>query len=489
MTGGEAVVAALAANGAALAFGMPGIHNLAVFDALVDRPEFRFVVVRNEQGASYMANGVGRATGRPGICLTTTGPAACNAVTGVGDAVRDSVPMLVIASQIRADLIGQSKGAFHEVADQLGMFRAAGAWTTRTDRVEQIPAAINAAWVAATHGRPGPAYVEIPEDVLYGEAEVQVQPAAVPPRPGVTAAECDSILAMLRQTERPVVVAGGGVHAARAGDELQSLVECWGLPVVTTVNGKGAIPEDHPLSAGVLPAGEPAAAELLSRADLVLALGTSFSQVSTASWSLPYPARLIHVDIDGSLIGRSVPAALKVVADVRTALAQLNAAAAAEKPRAPSAWVAEAAGMRRGIEAAATGSAGLELVRVMRRVLPADAAQAGDGLKLILERRKEPHPDEGVAKHLSGHQVGFGALSQQSMPFPTLGRRDIFLRQAAPAQQFLGELHGELEGGRSVGHGLVAQRGQPPFTRFQAGPPIKAPSAWPTARHRSVGHR
>ena len=378
MTGGEAVAATLEANGVDLAFGMPGIHNLAIFDALVDRPHFRFVVVRNEQGASFMANGVGRVTGRPGVCLITTGPAACNALTGVGDAVRDSAPMLVIASQIGSDLIGQNKGAFHEVADQQGMFRAAGAWTTRANRVEQIPASINAAWVAATHGRPGPAYVEIPEDVLYGEAEVRVRPAAAPPRPGLGADTCGAILEMLRQAERPLVLAGAGVHSAGAGDELQALVERLGLPVITTVNGKGAIPEEHPLCAGVLPAGDPAAAELVGRADLMLALATSFSQVNTAAWSLPYPEQLIHVDIDAALIGRSIPAALGVVADVRQTLTQLCAAAPAEGPGASSGWVSEVLELRRAIEAPMAGALGRELVGVMRRLLPADAVVVGD---------------------------------------------------------------------------------------------------------------
>ena len=123
MTGGEAAIATLEANGVRLAFGIPGMHNLAIYDALVDRPALRHILVRNEQGGSIMANAVGRATGRPGVCLVTTGPAACNALTGVADAARESVPMLVLASQIALDLIGQGKGAFHEVADQKGCSR------------------------------------------------------------------------------------------------------------------------------------------------------------------------------------------------------------------------------------------------------------------------------------------------------------------------------------------------------------------------------
>ena len=216
MRGGEAVVATLEANHARLAFGMPGIHNLAVFDALLDRVAFRHILVRNEQGGSIMANAVGRTTGRPGVCVVTTGPAACNALTGVADAARDSVPMLVVASQIESHLVGQDRGAFHEVADQMGMFRAAGAFSVRANRVEQVPAAINAAWVAMTHGRPRPAYVEVPEDILFAEGEVEVAAAAAPPLPGVAPERAAEILSLILKAKRPLVYAGGGVLSGGA---------------------------------------------------------------------------------------------------------------------------------------------------------------------------------------------------------------------------------------------------------------------------------
>ena len=378
MTGGEAVVATLEANGARLAFGMPGIHNLAIYEALRKRPAFRHVLVRNEQGASIMANAAGRSTGRPGICVVTTGPAASNAVTGLADAARDSVPMLVVASQVHSRLIGQNKGAFHEILDQRGMFQAAGAWALRANRVEQIPAAVNAAWVAMTHSCPRPAYLEIPQDILFAEAEVEILPAPDAARPALAPRHQAEILRLIREAQRPLVYVGGGAAKSGSSDELLKLVERFSLPVFSTIQGKGVLPEDHSLSAGVMQVGNPACQALLSRADLMLALGTSFSEINTQSWSTRFPPRLIHVDIDGSQIARNVPAALGVTGDVRTVLVSLNAAAEGMESCPPSDWVGEVTGLREQIQAAVEGSPGAVLTQTLRRLLPRDAVLVGD---------------------------------------------------------------------------------------------------------------
>jgi len=384
MTGGQAVAAALYVNGTRVLFGIPGMHNLAIYDALHDYPELRHVVARNEQAASYMANGVGRATGRPGVCVVTTGPGACNTLAGVGDAARESVPMLVIASQIASHLLGQGKGAFHEMSDQMGMFAAAGAWTGRANRVEQVPALINAAWVAMTHGRPRPAYVEIPYDVLFAEGDAQIVPAAPAPRPGATPAQVAAIVERLRIAQRPIVHVGGGATRSDAGAELQKLVERLGLPVVSTIHGKGVLPEDHPLSSGSWPLGDPTCKAFFARADLMLALGTGFSEVSTAFYTAQYPAELIHVDIDGAQIGRTVPASLGVAGDVRTVLSQINQALgsagqkALQAPPERAAWTAEVVDMPRRIAAVVEGMPGAAISQAMRRQFPRDSILAGD---------------------------------------------------------------------------------------------------------------
>ena len=386
MTGGAAAVATLEANGVQLAFGMPGMHNLAIYDALLDRPAFRHILVRNEQGASFMANGVGRATGQPGVCIVTTGPAACNALTGVADGMRESVPMLVVASQINSRFIGQNKGAFHEVLDQKGMFAATGAWTMRANSVDQIPHAINAAWVAMTHSRPRPAYVEIPEDILFAEGDVEVSAAPEAPRPGGTPEQYARVLDSLRRAQRPLVYVGAGVARSGAGDALVELIQRFNLPVVSTINGKGVVPEDHPLCVGTLPIREPNCSKVFAQADFLLALGTSFSQASTGFWTTSFPAELVHVDIDGSQIGRNVPASLGIVGDVRTVLADLNAIASEtqDRPeidlvqvRTPE-WVPALMSLRPRMEKAVEGSPGAVIADVMRRLLPRDTVIIGD---------------------------------------------------------------------------------------------------------------
>jgi thiamine pyrophosphate-dependent acetolactate synthase large subunit-like protein len=378
MTGGQAAVATLEANGANLAFGMPGIHNLPIYDALLDRPAFRSILVHNEQSASYMANGAGRTTRRPGVCIVTTGPAACNALAGVADAARDSAPMLVIASQISSHLMGQGKGAFHEMADQMGMYRAAGAWTARPNRVEQIPAAINAAWAAITYGRPQPAYVEIPEDILRAQGDAEIAPVAAAPRPGATPEQVERVLQLLQRAQRPLVYVGAGAARSGAEVELTRFIERFNLPAVSTVHGKGVVAEDHPLSAGALPIWDVTCQTLFAEADLVLALGTGFSEVSTNAWTVEFPRQLIHVDIDGSQIGRSTPATLGIVGDVRTIVAQLNAASNASMPSAPAAWTERVLDLSRRVARAVADSEGMIFMQAMRDLLPRDAIVVGD---------------------------------------------------------------------------------------------------------------
>ena len=378
MTGGEAVVAALEANGADVAFGIPGIHNLPIYDALLDRPTFRSVLARNEQSACYMANGAGRTTRRPGVCIVTTGPAACNALAGVADAVRDSAPLLVIASQISSHLMGQGKGTFHEMADQIGMYRSAGAWTIRPNRVEQIPAAVNAAWAAMTYGRPRPAYIEIPEDILRSEGEVEIAPVAPAPLPAASKEQIDRALQLLQSAQRPLVYVGAGASRSGAEEELTCFVKRFNLPVVSTVHGKGVVAEDHPLSAGTLPIWDVTCQTVFAEADLVLALGTGFSEVSTLGWTVEFPRQLIHVDIDGSQIGRSVPVELGIAGDVRTVVAQLNAAADESMGAAPAAWTERVLDLSRRVAKAVAGSDGTVFMQAMRELLPRDSIIVGD---------------------------------------------------------------------------------------------------------------
>src|SRR5215471_12971186 len=180
MTGGQAVVAALEAHGVRAVFGMPGVHNLALYDAFLDAPEIRHVVVRHEQAAGFAADGYARATGRPGVAITTAGPGATNALTAVAEAWSDSSPVVLIASHIESPYVEQERGFGHELRGQLDVFQTATRFRSRPLHVGEIGPSIAEAFSKAQSGRPRPVLVQIPQDVLNDSADVDpVQPLPV----------------------------------------------------------------------------------------------------------------------------------------------------------------------------------------------------------------------------------------------------------------------------------------------------------------------
>ena len=200
----------LEAQGVDTIFGIPGVHNLAIYDALLDAG-IRHIVARHEQGAAFMADGYARASGRIGACLCTSGPALLNAATSLGTAYCDSSPLLCIASQIPAAAIGKEKGFIHECRDQLGCLRPVVSWCERADSVSAIPAVLGEAFARMRDGRPRPAAVEIPCDVLDGSGTACIPPAAMPRAPAPAAPDLDAAVQALRQSKRPVIWAGGGL--------------------------------------------------------------------------------------------------------------------------------------------------------------------------------------------------------------------------------------------------------------------------------------
>lgn len=359
-TGGQALVAALKAHGVDVVFGIPGAHTLAIYDALRDEPGIRNVVARHEGGAGYMADGYARASGRPGVALTITGPGATNALTAVAGAYADSVPMLLVASQVPTDHLDAGRGFLHEMRDQRAAFAAVTDWTARATCIEEIAPAVDAAMAHFAVGRPTPAYLEIPLDVLDGEEDLaRAQPAAPHSgdgrtgenrRPDGTAlAEAARLLLGAR---RPVIYAGWGVISAGASAELIGLAEALGAPVATSVKGKGAIPDDHPLCLGCAWAAEVRASPILQEADVMLAVGTRFT-LRTAGWGrVPIPPTLIHVDADPTAPGRTVPATLAVTGDARAVLGDLFARmrGGAQRPRDPRVWGGYRSGVREDID-------------------------------------------------------------------------------------------------------------------------------------------
>ena len=393
MTGGEAVVRSLTAHNVSTVFGIPGTHNLAVYDALREASGIRHILARHEQGAAFMADGYARVSGQVGVCLSTTGPAALNTLASLGTAFSDSSPVLCIASQIPAAGIGLDKGFLHECSDQLASFGPVTKWSARADTVAAIPDVMREAFARMQADRPRPAAVEVPCDVLDAFDDVTIPEPAVALRPEADEEQIEQAARLLREARRPVIWAGGGVITSDASAELKQLAERLQAPIFTTVLGKGAIADDHPLAAGstIL---HPAAREFLDECDLMLAVGTRFTEEETDRWGLRLPDPLIHIDIDREEIDRNYPATVGVVGDARASLRQINAQMqTASKPggrpaplrgatQKQGSWerAAEVAGLRQRILSYCQARApeGVELVQTLRAALPRETIVVSD---------------------------------------------------------------------------------------------------------------
>ncbi|MEN3283945.1 MAG: acetolactate synthase large subunit [Solirubrobacteraceae bacterium] len=327
-TAGRAVVDVLEAEGVDHVFGLPGGHVLSIYDALYDTPTIRHVLVRHEHAAASMAAAYAQLTGEPGVCLVTAGPGATNLLTGIAEAYVGCLPIVVLAG--RGATANAHRGAAQEVpTDQI--FAPVTKWAVRVDRADLVVDVLRQAFAAARGGRPGPVLVDLPRDVLDTEVEASPYvPVGPAPRPPGDARLVASAAQLLAAAQRPIVVAGGGTIASGASGPLRELAERLAIPVLTTLAGRGSIPDDHPLSVGGLGAHRNRLSKrLLGEADVVLGLGCRFEEMET-NWSpdaVPAPdAAYVQVDIEPVEIGRSVPARLGIVGDVRAVLEQLLAA-------------------------------------------------------------------------------------------------------------------------------------------------------------------
>ena len=288
-TGAQVIVAALERAGVEVCFGLPGVHNLALWQALKDSP-IRLVGVRHEQAAAYAADGYARATGRLGVAITTTGPGAANTLGAVGEAWASRSPILVIATDIPSTLRRPDvyRGVLHETAGQADMFRpvvVAGAVAGSADELGR-------AVTYALRPHRGPVYLEVPTDLLSGPAEAFTA-AETAPAPRFDGD--DDAYALIDAAERPLVWAGGG--ARDRADEVVALAERLAAPVLTTYAGRGVIPAGHPCDVG-MPPHVPAAGRLWDDADLVISFGSDLDGVNTQNWLQPQPPHIVAVNVD-----------------------------------------------------------------------------------------------------------------------------------------------------------------------------------------------
>jgi acetolactate synthase-1/2/3 large subunit len=383
------VVDILGMEGVRTIFGLPGGHTIGILDALYDRPEIRFVRVRHEHSAAHMAVAWAQLTGEPGVVLVTAGPASTNLATGIAEAHVGARPLVVLAG--RAPTAHALRGESQEVPTDR-VYAPITKWSVRVDRADLIPEVLRNAFALAASGRPGPVYVDLPADILGQPIEPPLYRPAI--RTTAPAADPELVRQAARRlaaAERPLIVAGGGAVAANAFAEVAALAERLSAPVVTSLSGRGIIPDDHPLSAGGLGThSTPFSQRLLNEADVILNLGCRFESMET-NWTPDFsPAKdacHIQVNLDAAEIGRSFPAEIGVVADARAFAASLLAAL--DKPRQDGAASARRAHVAEAVAALDRDAARMEasnrspihpvrIIRAARKVFPREATLAAD---------------------------------------------------------------------------------------------------------------
>lgn len=326
ITGAELFVKALREEGADIIFAYPGGQAIDLFDALYGQEEIEVVLPRHEQALVHAADGYARVTGRTGVCLVTSGPGATNLVTGIATANYDSVPLVCFTGQVPTHLIGND--AFQEV-DIVGITRSICKHAVTVRNRKELGRIIKEAFFIAKTGKPGPVVVDIPKDIQQelGSSEYpkEVNIRSYKPSTGVHAGQMKKAMEILKNGKKPVFLIGGGVNISRAGRELTRLAELTGVPVITTIMGKGAIPTDHPLYLGNIGIhGSYASNMAVSECDVLFSIGTRFNDRITGKISeFAKHASIIHIDIDSASISRNIAVDIPIVADARAAIEKM----------------------------------------------------------------------------------------------------------------------------------------------------------------------
>ncbi len=326
MTGAQAIIASLEAEGVDTIFGYPGGQAIKIYDALYDSKKIRHVLARHEQGATHMADGYARATGKVGVVLVTSGPGATNTVTGIATAFMDSVPLVVITGQVTRGVIGTD--AFQE-SDIVGITMPVVKHSFLLQSCDDLTRTFREAFYIASTGRPGPVLIDIPSD-LSGSEMVFHYPDSVnipsyrPTYKG-NAKQVRQAAGLIEQARRPLIYAGGGIVSSHACAELTQLAELMRIPVVTSLMGKGAMRCSNPLNLGPVGMhGSKYANMAVTECDLLIAVGARFSDRVTGKVSEFAPhAKIIHIDIDPAEIGKIIDPAVPIVGDAKVVLGAL----------------------------------------------------------------------------------------------------------------------------------------------------------------------
>ena len=409
---------ALEAEGVDTLFGYPGGTIMPFYDALVDSG-LKHILVRHEQGAALAANGYARASGRVGVCVATSGPGASNLVTGIADAMLDSVPMVCLTGQVATHLMGTD--AFQEL-DVFGLTLPIVKHSYIVRRVEDLPEVVREAFRIAREGRPGPVLIDLPKDVQMADASHLPDhvPASVDPLPSPEDAKLADALAAIASAEKPVIYGGGGIGIADAVEAFRQFVDATKIPTVLTLRGLGALPANHPHYLGMLGMhGTRAANMAVQECDLLIVIGARFDDRATGKLAEFAPfARVLHVDADAYEIGKLRTANIAVPGDVTTSLRTLAAArSTCEDWRKRCAANRERFGFR--YDAPGTDIYAPGLLKRLSEVAPADAIIAcdvGQHQMWVAQHCKFTHPRNHLTSGALG-TMGFGLPAAMGAQF------------------------------------------------------------------------
>lgn len=381
-TGAELVIATLEAHGVETVFGIPGVHTLALYDALRSS-SIKHVLARHEQGAGFMADGYARASGRPGVAMVITGPGVTNIATPIGEAYTDSSPVLVLSSNNRREHLDAMRGNLHDLKDQRAVMAAVTKWNSRAMNAAEVPSILGEAFHHLYTGRPLPVHVEFPLDVLDepspdASLPEPARPHPLQPDPALIA----EAVKRLQHANHVVIYCGGGAVQANATDQIVALAELLGAPVVTSIMGKGSIPEDHPLSLGALWSSGNEIDGLLRDADCLVVFGSKLGAQVTHDFQLPLAPELIRIDVDPHEMTLNAQPTLAILSDARLAaqgMVQLLAATGQPTKSFPQERVTNA---RTDGEATSWHAERRPLIDALRRAIPRDGILVTDMTQL-----------------------------------------------------------------------------------------------------------
>ncbi len=325
ITGAQALITALEKEGVEVVFGLPGGANLPIYDALVDA-NFRHILVRHEQGAAHMADGYARIKRKAGVCLATSGPGATNLITGIATAYADSSPMVAITGQVPLAMIG--KDAFQET-DIIGVANPCTKYSFQPRKPDEIPLMVKQSFYIAESGRPSPVLLDIPKDVQQTKSDISfpdlIKVRGYSPVVDADLSQIGKAVELILKSEKPLIMAGGGVILSGAFHELQTLAELLAAPVVTTFKGKGSFPENHQLAMGPIGMhGHPEANKIVLEADCILAIGARFSDRTVGRFDeFGKGMDIIHMDIDPAEIGKNKSVDVAIIGDVKSSMKTL----------------------------------------------------------------------------------------------------------------------------------------------------------------------